>query len=221
VYPDGTSTEFKYDAMGRRVWQGEYDDEEELESSRYFVWDGLSIAEERDGADETDVTRQYFAEGEMRGSTKYFYGRDHLGSVREVVDASGAVVARYDYDPYGRREVVSQTVAFDWGFTGHYYHADSGLHLAPFRAYHADLGRWLSRDPLGEAGGINLYEYALSNPVARVLHWQSLRCRVAACDEGQRPDRYQPRAKPGVTGRETNRRAEGPIYPAGSFVRNE
>jgi uncharacterized protein RhaS with RHS repeats len=28
-----------------------------------------------------------------------------------------------------------------------------------------DLGRWLSRDPLGEAGGINLYEYALSNPV--------------------------------------------------------
>jgi RHS repeat-associated protein len=58
-----------------------------------------------------------------------------------------------------------ETVAFDWGFKGHYYHADSGLHLAPFRAYDAELGRWLSRDPLGEAGGINLYEYALSNPV--------------------------------------------------------
>jgi RHS repeat-associated protein len=60
---------------------------------------------------------------------------------------------------------VSETVAFDWGFTGHYHHEKSGLHLAPFRAYDADLGRWLSRDPLGEAGGINLYEYALSNPV--------------------------------------------------------
>ena len=124
--------------------------------------------EERDGITPTTVTSRYFAQREIRSGTKYIYGRDHLGSVREVVDVSATtdtVVARYDYDPYGRREVVSQTVAFDWGFTGHYYHADSGLHLAPFRAYDAELGRWLSRDPLGEAGGINLYEYALSNPV--------------------------------------------------------
>jgi RHS repeat-associated protein len=169
-YHDGSATVFKYDAMGRRVRIVEWDnaDPPVETSNKYFLWDGLSIVEERNGGTPTTVTSSYFAEGEVRSGTKYIYGRDHLGSVREVVDVSATtdtVVARYDYDPYGRREVVSETVAFDWGFTGHYYHAESDLHLAPFRAYDADLGRWLSRDSLGEAGGINLYEYALSNPV--------------------------------------------------------
>jgi uncharacterized protein RhaS with RHS repeats len=39
------------------------------------------------------------------------------------------------------------------------------LHLAPFRAYSAELGRWLSRDPLGEHDGANLYGYVHGNPV--------------------------------------------------------
>jgi RHS repeat-associated protein len=50
-------------------------------------------------------------------------------------------------------------------FFGHYYHVRSGLHLAPFRAYDADLGRWLSRDPIAEDGGINLYAYCAGDPV--------------------------------------------------------
>jgi RHS repeat-associated protein len=167
TYHDGTATKFQYDAMGRRVWQGEYDDEEGLESSKYFVWDGLSIVEERDGDDDEIVTRRYFAQGEIRDETKYFYGRDHLGSVREVVDLSLNVVARYDYDPYGRREQTVGEGIFDvdWGFTGHYFHKASGLHLAPFRAYSAELGRWLSRDPIGESDGANLYAYVHNNPV--------------------------------------------------------
>ena len=93
--------------------------------------------------------------------------RDHLGSIREVTDNSGVVRARYDYDPYGRRTLVSGTDLADFGFTGHYYHQASGLHLALYRAYDANLGRWLSREPLGEiqGDGPNLYVYALSNPI--------------------------------------------------------
>jgi RHS repeat-associated protein len=56
-------------------------------------------------------------------------------------------------------------VEADFGFTGHYYHAPSGLHLALFRAYDADTGRWLNRDPLGEDGGINLYGYVGNSPI--------------------------------------------------------
>jgi len=37
-----------------------------------------------------------------------------------------------------------------------------------YRAYSADLGRWISRDPSGERGGINLYDYVVNNPIARI-----------------------------------------------------
>ena len=47
-------------------------------------------------------------------------------------------------------------------------HAASGLHLAPFRAYDAGLGRWISPDPIAENGGINLYAYCGGDPMACV-----------------------------------------------------
>jgi RHS repeat-associated protein len=72
----------------------------------------------------------------------------------------------YDYDPYGRYSINSSgDSASDFRYTGHYYHEKSGLSLAPFRAYDADLGRWLSRDPIAESGGINLYGYCGGDPI--------------------------------------------------------
>jgi RHS repeat-associated protein len=53
----------------------------------------------------------------------------------------------------------------DFGFTGHYFHAPSGLFLAVFRAYDPNIGRWLSRDPMAEKGGINLYAYVGNGPI--------------------------------------------------------
>lgn len=90
------------------------------------------------------------------------------------MDNSGTVVACYDYNPYGRRAKLSGSFDSDFGFTGHYCHAPSGLHFAPFRGYSAELGRWISRDPvesiIGEMAeilpeGSNLYAYVLNNPV--------------------------------------------------------
>ncbi len=68
-------------------------------------------------------------------------------------------------DPYGRRSLVSGADLADFGFTGHYVHKPSGLHLALYRAYDANLGRWLSRDPIGIRGGLNLYRYVRNDPV--------------------------------------------------------
>lgn len=89
-------------------------------------------------------------------------------SVAGVVVDVGNVVARYDYDAYGRRTLVAGTDLADFGYTGHYVHKPSGLHLALYRAYDADLGRWLNRDPIGEAGGINLYGYVGNDPVNKI-----------------------------------------------------
>src|SRR5438093_9744696 len=86
-----------------------------------------------------------------------------------MADSSGTIRARYDYSMYGVRganQITSSPIEADFGFTGHYFHAPSGLHLAWFRAYDADTGRWLSRDPIGEIeGGINLYGYVDNSPV--------------------------------------------------------
>jgi len=51
------------------------------------------------------------------------------------------------------------------GYAGYYLHSRSGLNLTRTRAYSASLGRFISRDPIGEAGGVDLYAYVNNNPV--------------------------------------------------------
>ena len=79
--------------------------------------------------------------------------------------STDTVVARYDYDPYGRSTTIVSNTLPDFNFTGLYRHSLSNLDFAVYRAYDPDLGRWLSRDPIGEAGGINLYGYVNNNPI--------------------------------------------------------
>jgi RHS repeat-associated protein len=149
-------SEFTYNGLSQRVKIVEKDNNA-ITSTKNLVWIGSEICEERDASN--NVTKRYYPQGVQIGSTNYYYTRDHLRSVRELTDSSGTVQARYDYDPYGRRTKLSGSIDADFGFTGHYYHQPSGLHLAVYRAYDADLGRWISRDPIGENGGINLYRY--------------------------------------------------------------
>jgi RHS repeat-associated protein len=139
--------------------------------SKQWVWDGTTLREQRDAAN--NVTRRYYGQGVVQGATlpaaatdKLCYTRDHLGSIRELVDGTGALRARYEYDPYGDRTKLSGTADADLGYTGHYQDVSGSLLAAPFRCYDPKLGRWLSRDPIGEEGGINLYGYVLNNPVS-------------------------------------------------------
>ncbi len=78
---------------------------------------------------------------------------------------SQTVRARYDYDPYGRMTKISGDRDTVFGFTGHFWHAQSGLNLTLYRAYDPNLGRWISRDPIKESGGINLYGYVDNDPI--------------------------------------------------------
>ncbi len=163
-------TEFTYDAFSRRVRIVEKNNGATTSDKRY-VWCGSEICEERDAAG-TTVLKQYFGQGVRVGAANYFYARDHLGSIREVVDSSGNIAARYSYDPYGRRTRGGGSYGgdFDFGYTGNYFHpsatgAAAGLELALYRAYSPDLGRWVNRDPIGEEGGINLYGFVGNDPI--------------------------------------------------------
>ncbi|MEX2580445.1 MAG: RHS repeat-associated core domain-containing protein [Verrucomicrobiales bacterium] len=163
--------EYRYDGLGRRVgrtvkswsvssWAVSQDNS--------YLWCGTEMCQKRDSSG-GQIVSNYSGFGTERivagVSEKRWFTRDHLGSVREMVDETGAVKARYDYDPWGRRSKLEGSEDVEFGFTGHFYDEAADLHLTLFRAYDADLGRWLSADPIGEAGGINLYEYAHNDPI--------------------------------------------------------
>jgi RHS repeat-associated protein len=154
-------SEFTYDGLARRVKIVEKTGSL-VTSTKRFVWVGNTITQER--GSHNQLTRQYFAEGEYRDKP-YYYTRDHLGSIRELTNSDGLLVARYDYDPYGQRTKLSGTADVDFGYTGHYHHVPSGLILTLYRAYNPVHGRWISRDPIGQGGGPNLYEYASNNSI--------------------------------------------------------
>jgi len=97
----------------------------------------------------------------------YYYTRDHLGSVRELCDGSGNKLTRYSYDPYGRTTAsyISGSTNATFQYARMYTHQTSGLYLTKYRAYDPNTGRWLSRDPIGIRGGINLYGYVGNDPI--------------------------------------------------------
>ncbi|HMJ06066.1 MAG TPA: hypothetical protein VK474_07395, partial [Chthoniobacterales bacterium] len=84
-----------------------------------FVWNGNTLAEERESTGAI-VRKRYFAEGQQRWNLKtsmmqsFYYTRDHLGSIREVTDASGTLKARYDYDVWG------QSGRLEWQYEGRF-----------------------------------------------------------------------------------------------------
>ena len=97
----------------------------------------------------------------------YYYTRDHLGSTRELCDSSGNIKTRYSYDLYGRvlgSPYVSGTHDAFKQYAGMEMHLTSELYLTKYRAYDSSTGRWLSKDPIGEVGGVNLYGYVDNNP---------------------------------------------------------
>jgi RHS repeat-associated protein len=124
------------------------------------------------------VVREYFDQGFTDSGTVYYYGLDHLGSIRNLTDASGTIQAQLDYGLYGEVTDVSGSIQPDFAYTGLFYHQRSGLYFAEYRAYDCALKRWLNRDLIGEAGGINLYEYVLNNPISLT----DLTGRQATCD---------------------------------------
>ena len=179
-------TEFTYDGRNRCVRILEKNGGT-TSADRRFVWCDYERCEERDATGAT-VVRRFFLEGEQVGGQPYYYSRDHLGSVRQVTDGASTIRARYDYDPWGRRTKLSGDADATFGFTGHFVHDPSGLALAPFRPYDPQLGRWLSRDPIGEKGGTNLFAYVANNPL-QFLDSLGLAKTNCACDQADALDK--------------------------------
>jgi RHS repeat-associated protein len=114
---------------------------------RRFVWCGTAICEERDGTGSA-VTRRFYDRGLQDGALALFATMDHLDSTRELTDGTGALRARYAYDPFGKATKLSGDRDAVFLFTGHLSQSNGGLLLTHYRAYDPGVGRWISRDPL-------------------------------------------------------------------------
>jgi RHS repeat-associated protein len=89
-----------------------------------------------------------------------------MGNVTELTDEAGAVVARYRYSAYGKLIEESGVAAGEcsFRFSTKYWDAEVGLYWYGYRYYSAELGRWLTRDPIEDRGSVNLYEAFRGNP---------------------------------------------------------
>ena len=143
---------------------------------RKFAW-GLDLSETPQGAGgvgglmlvtDTDPT------GASPVTTHSFPVYDTAGNLIALVDAGtgtegGNVVAQYAYDPFGNP--VNDAGDADrqddtpFRFSTKYLDEETGLYYYGYRYYDPTTGSWLSRDPLGEAGGLNLYGFVGNDPV--------------------------------------------------------
>jgi len=150
-------SEFTYDGLQQRVRIIEAEGAI-VDTDTRVLWCGTAICEER-ASNGATVTRRAFAQSEQTSSSFQFLATDHLDSVRVVTNNTGALLAGYAFDPWGRRTVMTGADVTTVGFTGHRSQARSGVQLTLYRAYDPELGRWLSEDPIRFSAGPNYYAY--------------------------------------------------------------
>jgi RHS repeat-associated protein len=96
-----------------------------------------------------------------------YYAFDGNGNATAPVNISNVVVAQYAYDPFGNllAKLGPLADANVYRFSSKEYHANSGLCYYGFRFYDPNLQRWLNRDPMEEAGGLNLFSFSQNGPL--------------------------------------------------------
>lgn len=97
--------------------------------------------------------------------TRLFYLADGLGSIVNLTDTSGNVVETYSYGSFGKATSLSGSFGQPLTYTGRDWDAVTGLYYYRARYYDANLGRFISEDPIGFEGGINFYAYGENNPL--------------------------------------------------------
>ena len=162
-----------YNGFGRLVYLTE-ENNNVPSMYHWYVWDGDKIAEESYiNTNNSAYFHWHYDYGHYDSDVpSYIYTtRDGLGSPRELYSGQySLLIMQYDYDPYGRQSTLSSSYSTppDIGFTGMFGIPGHNLNFAENRVYDPDTGRWLSRDPLGETGGLNLYSYAANDPINNV-----------------------------------------------------
>jgi RHS repeat-associated protein len=158
-------SQFTYNGIGERRIDVETASGGGVTTTRY-MWCGAYVCQIRDGSD--TVLRRHMAEGEYNVSSgqKLVYMPDQVFAIRDVLDATtGNLIQSYDYAPYGAVTRSTGSAGTDYQYALMFNHSASGLSLSATRPFDGATGRWLGKDPIREAGGVNIYGYAGANPI--------------------------------------------------------
>ena len=177
---------FAYDYMSRRVekevetWTGmewsnvvaiafTYDGWNMIRETRsdeskpnYYVW-GLDLSGTLQGAGGVGGLLARVRQENI--PHPLYYACDANGNITDVLNQNGTLAAHYEYDPFGNTIAQSGDLAETnpFRFSSKYWHGESGIYYYGFRYYSPEVGRWVSRDPMGEIK-LNLYEALLNDP---------------------------------------------------------
>ena len=175
----GRKLEFVYDYMGRRiekkVYTGTSGTDWTISTHERFVYDGYKCIEVLDGSNNNTILKKFLwgsddvplSIHDTITTSAYYYFADANKNIGQLMDANGNTVAQYEYSPFGVQTLATGTYAASnpFRFSSEYYDSETGLAYYNYRYYSPVLGRWLSRDPIEEQGGYNLYGMVDNNAV--------------------------------------------------------
>ena len=156
--PNGTIAQYAYDPFGRRIQKNVNG----VITNYLYDKDEILMEYDQNG----NVIRT-FTHGlgidqplmvNANGGT-YFYHTGALGSITAVSDTTGTMVQENIYDAFGNLQAGNNVSQY--AFTGREYDAETGLYYYRARYYDPELGRFISKDPIGLRDKINIYAYAV------------------------------------------------------------
>ena len=98
-------------------------------------------------------------------SPYYSYMYDGRGDVSVVLDSNQNLVASYKYDPFGVLTLQMGTLTQPYMFSTKRYFSSLGLSYYGYRFYNPAIGRWMTRDPMGEVADVSLYRFVGNTPL--------------------------------------------------------
>jgi RHS repeat-associated protein len=136
----------------------------------YFLYDGSNPVVELDasGVSATNSFRPRGVVSRRVSSVSVLCTFDSEGSVAQRTDPGANVISDHLFAAHGRS--LNSGLSEPFGYKaqlGYYTDNETGLQLLTHRYYDPQTGRFLTRDPIGYAGGVNLYSYGGNNPVSR------------------------------------------------------
>ena len=152
-----TIASYTYDPLGRRISKSV------AGVTTTFRWNGFVLHGEENPAGNTaflfDESRFLPLSRSTNGKVEHFVA-DRRGCVVAMLDETASLTGTHQFDAFGGlRASPSAGSTHPFRLRGQYYDAESGLHYNLQRYYDPRTGRFLTRDPLGIAAGLNLYKY--------------------------------------------------------------
>ena len=160
----GATASFIYDAVGRRSTKTIGS------TTTGFLYDGLNVVQELNASNTVTANLltglgvdQTFSRTDTALGARSFL-TDALGNTVALTDSTRTVKTSYTYEPYGATTMNGESNNSATQYTGR-ENDGTGLYYYRARYYHPGFGRFVSEDPIGFAGGFNVYAYVGGNPI--------------------------------------------------------